>query len=147
VGGWPKLLTTWSAGYPKPGWAKLSAKAMPDGWVLAELLLLLRDCLVFEGGERLVLLGGVDPGWLAKEMSLNGMPIPFGPLTPRYRPDGPEARLTLEGADPPGGYILRLSSERDAAVRAGDRAVSAAARGDFPLPAGTREATIRFWDR
>ncbi len=43
VGGWPKLLSNWSWNYPpepRPAWARTSARAMPDGWVLAEPLAL-----------------------------------------------------------------------------------------------------------
>ena len=32
-------------------------------WAIAEMWLLLRDCLVYEDGDRLVLLAGVPPEW------------------------------------------------------------------------------------
>ena len=57
-GGWKHALTTWN-----------SEVAMPHGWALAEFHLLLRDSLLFEDGEKLVLLGGVPPLWLQQQIS------------------------------------------------------------------------------
>jgi hypothetical protein len=52
-------------------WNRLSNKlwdpqvAVPHGWSLASLCLLIRDCIVREEGNRLVLLSGVPSHWLA----------------------------------------------------------------------------------
>jgi hypothetical protein len=148
VGGWPKLLTTWSWNYPpepKPAWARTSAKAMPNGWVLAEFWLLMRDSLLFEDGERLVLLAGVTPDWFHKEMAVMDLPTWFGSCSFRFQPSGPGAVLTLDGqAQPPGGFVLRLPPEMQAAVQVKGQPLPRSPTGDFLLPTGTREATIAF---
>ena len=51
-GNWSKVRTSWNKDV-----------AMPHGWAIAELWLLLRDSLVHEDGDKLVLLTGVDPQW------------------------------------------------------------------------------------
>lgn len=145
VGGWPRLHTTWSWNYPeaKPDWAKNSAKAMPDGWALAEFWLLMRDSLLFEDGDRLILLGGVSPDWFKKELAVQGLPTWFGPCGFRYRPTAQGAILTIDGtASPPGGFVLRLPAGMKATVNAGGRTIAPAANGDVVLPSGTREATV-----
>ncbi len=148
VGGWPKLLSTWSWNYPpepKPDWAKTSARAMPDGWVLAEFWLLMRDSLLFEDGDRLVLLGGVSPEWFKDEMAVRDLPTWFGPCSFRYRPDAQGATLMLESrAQPPGGFVLRLPQDLKAVVRVNDLAIAPSATGDFLLPTAARAATIMW---
>src|SRR5207248_1937604 len=52
-GGWHHVNTNWKKGV-----------AMPHGWAIAEMALLLRDALAFEDGGRLVLLAGVPVEWL-----------------------------------------------------------------------------------
>ena len=47
-GGWGHLRTTWNG-----------SVAMPHGWAIAEVHLLLRDCLAYEDDGRLVLFAGV----------------------------------------------------------------------------------------
>ena len=136
AGGWGHVRTTW-----KP------SVAMPHGWAIAETWLLLRDALLFEDEDRLVLLAGVPPAWFtAREgLSVENMPTWFGPCTFRYERDAKGAALDLgDAASPPGGYVLRLPAGLKASVEADGKAVEATASGDFPLPAGTKQARIAF---
>ena len=144
VGGWPKLLTTWSWNYPRPDWAKVSACAMPNGWVLAELWLLMRDSLLFEDGDRLVLLGGVSPDWFGREMAVIELPTWFGPCSFRYVPKDNGATLTLDGATPPGGFVLRLPRELPATVEADGRRLERTAAGDIAVPVGKTRVELAF---
>jgi len=91
-GNWPKLRTAWTP-----------TVAMPHAWSLAELWLLMRDSLVHEDGDRLVLFAGVPRKWLTRPLRLENLPTAFGPLTLAW--DG--ANLHLEGgARPPGGFVF-----------------------------------------
>lgn len=111
-GGWGHLRTTWNG-----------SVAMPHGWAIAEMWLLMRDCLVFEEGDRLVLLAGVDPAWFRDEQGLavESLPTHFGACSFTCVASGGKGLLRLAGdARPPGGFVLR-----------------APGKGDVPLPAGS----------
>jgi hypothetical protein len=92
---WPKLRTTWRA-----------EVAMPHGWALAELWLLMRDSLVYEDGDRLVLLAGVPEEWLQQRIAVHNLPTHFGPLSFVYD----QGVLTTSGAKPPGGITVGRGS-------------------------------------
>ncbi len=80
---------------------------MPHGWAVAEFWLLMRDSILFEEEDRLILLAGVPPEWFgdARGMRTGALPTYFGTLSIDYSP----GRLTLGGmAAPPGGFVLRL---------------------------------------
>jgi hypothetical protein len=91
TGIWPRLRTTW-----KP------TAAMPHAWSLAEHWLLMRDSLVHEDGDQLVLFAGVPRKWLQKPMRLENLPTAFGPLTLDW--DG--SAFHAAGARPPGGFVV-----------------------------------------
>ncbi len=133
-GGWNHLRTTWNGDV-----------AMPHGWAVAEMWLLLRDALAFEDDDRLVLLPGVPPVWFRKGMSIDNMPTHFGPLGLTYKATGNTASLSLAGpAAPPGGFVLRLPRGLEARVEADGQPVPRAETGDVALPAGTKEVRITF---
>ena len=102
AGGWktpdgkPLLKTTWDGDV-----------AMPHGWAIAELHLLIRDALVYEDGDRLVLLAGVPPEWFAKGIGVENLPTHFGPLTFKLTPSPAGATLSFSGARPPAGLVVR----------------------------------------
>ena len=57
------------------------AVAVPHGWSLASLGLLLRDCLAYETSTRLVLLAGVPPEWFAPNKRIEiVIPTEYGDL-------------------------------------------------------------------
>ena len=59
---------------------------MPYGWTVSELWLLIRDSLLFEDGEQLVLLSGMLPDQFTDQqpIMLKELPIWFGPLSLEY---------------------------------------------------------------
>jgi hypothetical protein len=133
-GGWGHLRTTWDP-----------SVAMPHGWAIAEMWLLLRDCLVFEDGDRLVLLAGIDPAWLRDEqgIAIEGLPTHFGRCSFDWAPAEAGATLKLVGAAaPPAGFALRLPRALEVRASADGKPVERAANGDILLPAATREARI-----
>ena len=100
AGGWRFARTTWKAGV-----------AMPHGWAIAEMWLLVRDSLAFEEGGRLHLLSGVPPEWFthAGGMLVEGLPTWFGTCSFAYVPSPTGAVVTLSGrASPPAGFVLAL---------------------------------------
>ncbi len=138
VGGWNHVRTTWKQGK--------ESVAMPHGWAIAEFFLLLRDSLVFEDGNRLVLLAGIPPEWFKQPagMKLANLPTHFGTCALEYAPAGNGARLTLSGAAPPEGFALRLPPELRATVKSDGQARTRGDDGEVLLPRDARVVEIAF---
>ena len=136
VGGWNHVLTTWRQGQ--------ASDAMPHAWAIAEFQLLLRDALAFEDGERLVLFGGVPPEWFTRPegMKVEKLPTHFGMASLDYAVSGAGATLTLAGAAPAKGFVLRLPPTLAASASGNGRALPRAANGDFALPPGTTKVEL-----
>ncbi|MBE3135421.1 MAG: hypothetical protein IMZ55_18295 [Acidobacteria bacterium] len=117
---------------------------------MAEVWLLIRDALLFEDGNRLVLLGGVPAEWLGgrETVAVERMPTHFGPCSFTYAPaDGGAAMVLAETAAPAEGFILRLPASLGARVTADGKPAKAAPNGDVPLPLGTKHVEIRLPER
>ena len=135
-GAWGRLRTTWNP-----------AVAMPHGWAVAELHLLLRDCLLYENGERLVLLSGVPPAWFRAPggMAIANMPTHFGRFSMAYKPTDRGAVVSLTGrARPPGGFELRLAGPGNPVVTVGGRPAARTPGGGYLLPPTARKAIVAF---
>ena len=133
-GGWGYVRTTW-----KP------SVAMPHGWAIAELWHLVRDSLLFEDGDRLVLLAGVPPEWLAGKdtVAVEGMPTYFGPCSFTYGPaEGGAALVLSDKAAPAEGFVLRLPKSLGAKVKVDGKPLAPTPGGDFILPLGAKRAEI-----
>lgn len=137
VGGWEAPLRT--------RWKQTAA--MPHGWAIAEVTLLLRDSLALEDGERLVLLAGVPEAWFRHRdgLSVEGLPTHFGDLGFTYRVAGDRGTLQFTGAaQPPGGFVLRLPTSGKPAILVDGQTLARTPQGDVPLPAGTQRVTVDF---
>jgi len=144
-GGWYHLRTTWPHSKTEPD--RNRAVAMPHGWAIAELWLLMRDCLLLEDNDRLVLFGGIDPRWFTDPagIELTGVPTHFGPLSLRWQPGGDGAVLQLTGeASPPGGFVLRLPESHSANVIADGKPLKALTGGDHLLPGDVTNVRVTF---
>lgn len=137
AGGWMHVKTKWD-----------SSVAMPHGWAIAELHLLLRDCLVFENDNQLVLLGGVPADWFTSDTGLRveNLPTHFGDISFEWIPSKDGAKLVISGtAMPPDGYIIRLPALLNAIARIdGERSLEISPDGDCHLPVHTREVFFEF---
>ena len=93
-GGWHHLRTTWDKDV-----------AMPHGWAVAELHLLIRDSLLYEDGNQLVLFAGVPPEWFAHKdgVEVKDLPTHFG-------------RCSFKLSPTPDGATLDVTVQRDATV-------------------------------
>jgi hypothetical protein len=115
AGGWkspdgkPLLRTTWNGDV-----------AMPHGWAIAELQLLIRDSLVHEDGDKLILFAGIPPEWFAREIKFEYLPTHHGALNLTYTPNpSGGGTLKLSGANPPAGYVVRTPT-KDLTLSSGD---------------------------
>ena len=135
-GGWRHVRTTWNPDV-----------AMPHGWAIAEVWLLMRDSLLFEDEDRLVLFSGIPPDWFSDRtgMEIKGLPTHFGSCSLSYAADGSGATLILSGsAAPPGGFLLRLPPSLEAKLTADGKPVPRRDNGEFFLPPDAKEARIEF---
>lgn len=103
AGGWRHARTNWDP-----------SVAMPHGWAIAEMWLLIRDSLVLEESNRLVLFAGIPPAWFKNPggLSLTGFPTAFGTLSVAYKLEGGKVTVKLTGdAAPSSGIVLRMPRE------------------------------------
>ncbi len=84
------------------GWDQIRF-VTPNLWTSAELFLLLRDVLVREDGDRLVIGSGVPLLWMDAPFSIRNLPTRFGPVSFSYEPVGHRVTLEMDQA-PPGGF-------------------------------------------
>jgi hypothetical protein len=142
-GGWHHLRTTWQHSKERPG--DNAARAMPHGWAIAEVWLLMRDCLAFENdNEQVVLLAGIDPEWLrgTRPIGVTGLATYYGKLSFCYEPGKGRAMLKFGGdCRPPGGFVLRLPAGLGANVVWYAQAIEQVGEGDFLIPS-TAETVI-----
>ena len=134
-GGWGHLRTTWDG-----------SVAMPHGWAIAEVHLLLRDCLAYEDDQQLVLFAGIPASWFTDQagMTIRNLPTQFGKLDVSWETAGRTATLHLDGdAAPPEGFLLPLPDALKPKVSVGERVIEVTERG-FVLPAGTKRVEIQF---
>ncbi len=134
-GGWGHIRTTWNGNV-----------AMPHGWAVAEVHLLLRDCLVYEDGGQIVLLAGIPESWFKEPagIRIRNLPTHFGSLDAVWEVADRGATLRLDGrAAPPEGFLLVLPHAFRPNVSIAGKSIEATKRG-FVLPAGTRQARIQF---
>ena len=115
------------------------------GWASAEWLLLLRELLLFEEGDRLVLLAGLPAAWLerAGAVGASSAPTAWGPLMLRASWPGDDT-LTLDVTGAPGlpdGYEVCLPRPVLAATLDGDP-LPLTAR--LLLPAGDHVLVVRL---
>jgi hypothetical protein len=136
TGAWRFARTTW-----KPG------VAMPHGWAIAEMFLLLRDCLVFEDGQRLVLLAGIPVDWFKSKTPwrFSGLPTHFGDFSLHYTPTSNGAVLRLDGKSlPPKGFVVKVPGKVRGVTKPDGKQVECRDNGDCLLPPATREVHIEW---
>jgi len=102
---------------------------VPHGWSAAHYALLLRDMLLREDGNKLVLLSCVPEAWLddGKTIEIKNAPTYFGKIgfkVQSFRDKG-FLKLTLDAAaPPPDGYVLTIGKNK------------------IPIPADTKEVEV-----
>lgn len=133
-GGWHHSRTTWNP-----------SVAMPHGWAIAELWLLLRDSLVFEDDGHLVLFAGIPEEWFQhrEPILLRDLPTWYGPISIEYTYAERRGHLRLKGSALAKGVMLAAPASRGIKVSVAG-AVVPEIQGRAMLPAGAVEATLTF---
>jgi hypothetical protein len=135
-GAWSEVRTRWDP-----------TVAMPHGWASAEMWLLMRDALLFEDEERLVLFPGVPESWFVDPhgIRLENMPTWFGVCSIDWLPTPTGASLTISGrTPPPNGFVLRLPAKLAAnVVSVGARRLSPPFDGWLLAPT-SKSASVQF---
>jgi hypothetical protein len=149
VGGWHQLrgFSSWAVHPKGQGNRDEWAVAMPHGWAIAEFHLLLRDSLVFEENQRLVLFAGIHPSWFwhPHGMKIKRLPTHFGLLSLTYSTRSGSAELHLAGsASPPAGFALRMPKGAARSVTVAGKSMEINPNGDCALPTKTRAVTIEL---
>ena len=87
--------------------------AVPHGWSLASLCLLIRDCIVREEGNRLVLLSGVPSRWLADGQRIRFvLPTEYGDVRAVCIGKAKGIQVKVDMQTPPsGGIWLHLPND------------------------------------
>ena len=108
-------LATPTGQWPEAIHPRTRGGCMGDGqhvWAAAEWLLMLRNCLVREEGERLILAGGVPSAWLEQTQPIVFGPAPteWGPVTLCITPHEDRVEISWSGAwfGPPPVIEIRL---------------------------------------
>jgi len=84
--------------------------AVPHGWSLASLCLLIRDCIIREEGNRLILLSGVPASWLADGQRIRlFLPTEYGEVRVicTGKAEGIQVKVHMQ-TPPSGGIWLHL---------------------------------------
>jgi hypothetical protein len=107
----------------------------------------MRDCLLFEDENRLVLLSGIAPEWFRNPAGIifENLQTQFGDLSLSWKPDGNRATMNIRGAcAPPDGFALRLAPSVNVQVLAQGRSVPVEANGDYMLQSDVHDVVVIF---
>lgn len=91
------------------GWDRIRY-VTPHGWTAAEVFLLLRDCLVREEDNALIVGSGIPSSWLTEPFSVRNLPTYFGAVSVHYSPEKGTLDVEVERL-PPGGVHTNLPAE------------------------------------
>jgi hypothetical protein len=97
-------LFAWAEG-ADPTTSDFAEGDMPHGWAAAEMVNLIRDMLLYEDGDQLIVGGGVPSAWAGQRFSIRHAPTRWGPADMAVAPNGD---VQFSGVQPPGGIELRL---------------------------------------
>ena len=87
---------------------------MPHAWVASDFARSTLDLFAYERDGALVLAGGVPNDWLDGDgIEVQRLRTPYGELTYSLKHDGKRTLLHVEGAKPPGGFVLAAPTQAD----------------------------------
>ncbi len=94
------------------GWDRIRY-VTPHGWTAAELFLLLRDCMLYEKGDTLIIGAGVPESWMSddKGFGINNAPSHFGNISWQYNPSALSLKITAE-YPPADGVVVSFISDK-----------------------------------
>ena len=99
---------------------------MPHGWMCASYISLVRNMLVRESGQDLVLMSGVPRHWLRRgaTIAVRDLPVQFGTLSYTARVDGDSLRLTIDAPKKARALRVILPSRREITLSATTRSAT-----------------------
>lgn len=134
----------------KPETKRFAGGDMPHSWAAAEYVLYLRDALVREDGDRLILADGVPAPWLqaGQRVEIHRAPTYFGPagyVLVSHADQGYWDLTIDEGTRAPGGYLLRgpFPGEPKRVVVDGQE-MPTSGDGALFLPPGAQTVQVHF---
>jgi len=120
---------------------------LPDGAASAKTIELLRNMILREQGEDLVLFSALSPEWMraGKTIETTQAPTDFGPVSLRFdsRADGFDVRITSRFRNPPKRLTVRLPWFFAVDGAEADGQAVAPTDGHLILPPGTHELKVR----
>jgi hypothetical protein len=123
-----------------------SHNILPDGAASAKTIELLRNMLIRESGDELVLLSAVSPEWMrpGKEIAATKAPTNFGPLTFTVKAAADSVRLSLSAPtrNAPSRVLVRIPWFFDLASATADGKPVPVESGHVVLTPGAREVTL-----
>jgi len=129
---------------------------LPHGWACAEYVSLIRDMLVCEVGDAVVLTAGVPSHWLehGRRIEFERAPTHFGKLSCKIASRAAAGEIALDlktDVQPPGGIIWQvppLAGRVDSVVvnpgKPTEREMAWPADRRLKLPAGTERVVLRL---
>ena len=122
---------------------------VPHGWTAAYYILLLRNMLMREEQESLILLPCVPPTWIGagREVAVENAPTYFGPISWSLKGTGEkELTLTITSTNPPPrGYFLQLPDSYSIQTATGPDGVELKIhQGRIEIPAACRQAVVTY---
>lgn len=120
---------------------------LPDGAASGKTIELIRNMILREQGQDLVLLSALSPEWVrpGKVLEARLAPTHFGPLslTLRADQDGLRLRLTPKFRQAPAKMVVRIPWFFEVQSAEADGRAVAVAADQIALTSGTRELTLR----
>lgn len=120
---------------------------LPDGAASAKTIELLRNMILRENEDDLVLLSAVSPDWLrpGKVIVTADTPTNFGPVSLRLeaQADGFDVRITSQFRNPPKRLVVRIPWFYELDSIQADGQIATPQDGHVIVAAGTRELKVR----
>jgi hypothetical protein len=99
---------------------------------------LMRECFVFEDGQRLVLFSGLPDRWLEQpeEIIIDGLQTYFGVSSLTYKGSPQGGALRFSGASSPPGFILGWPKGRQATLTGDGKSIESVCEWRLPPSKG-----------
>ncbi len=121
---------------------------VPHGWVASHYILLVRDMLAREEGDKLHILACVPPEWFAdgKSIELLHAPTMFGLVDLQVKSESGRIRIQMTAEQPPpGGWVVTLPRSGEISKLLVDGKESAVPRiSELHLPSSAHDVEIAY---
>jgi hypothetical protein len=105
------------------GWDHINY-VTPHGWTAAEIFLLLRDCLVREEDDKLIIGSGVPAAWMQQAFSVRNLPTHFGSVSFSFTPETNTLDLQVDKM-PTGGILAEFPAPVELVMTPANQSITA----------------------